>query len=104
MSFWKKIFGKKPKIDNVKSINDFSPEMQLKIEESRISCKLAVKIDKKLNKLFEIKDLRVACSVSENVTVAIEGFVKDEETKQEIGNHLLGSGVDELFNNLQIVD
>ncbi|GEM_PF-6426161 len=104
MNFFKKLFGGKPetKEETVKSIEDYSPEMQLKIEQSRISYKLAVQLDEALNELFEIKDLRVACSVSEEVTVAIEGFVKDEETKQNVGNHLLESGINNLSNNLQV--
>lgn len=104
MSIFKNLFAKKTKAKNetVKSISDYSPEMQLKIEESRISYKLAVQLDTVLNELFEIKDLRVACSVSEQVTVGIDGTVKDEETKQNIENHLLESGADKVLNNLQV--
>jgi hypothetical protein len=98
MSILKKIFRKttKTKSENI------SPEMQLKIEQSRISYNLAVSTQEDLIEQFEINDLRIACSVDEQITMAIEGVVKNGKTKQEIENYLLKSGVDKVFNNLKI--
>lgn len=109
---WLKTFPKSPyRIDwntNLeskpeKSKEELSDDLKQKIELSRLSYDLAVKIEAQLNEMFEIRDLRVACSIGEVITIAIDGFVKDEETKQNAADSLSMFDGAKVTNNLIIV-
>ncbi|GHT78536.1 hypothetical protein FACS189464_2150 [Bacteroidia bacterium] len=104
MSLLKNLFRKTTTKEsgNDKPSKEFSPEMQLKIEQSRISYNLAVSTKEDLQERFGANDLEIACSVAEEVTMTIEGVVKSEETRREIENYLLKAGVDKIFNNLKV--